>query len=111
MKSSPADAMSKVRLTAGITSIVIGFATFWLSRVFDSGFVHGFFQGATVALMIVGAYLVGAGMWQHRSRGQVEDDQHWLPSRDGAASTPAHGPRTTHDPHESDSSHTPHDSR
>ncbi|MFK5584872.1 MULTISPECIES: hypothetical protein [unclassified Serinicoccus] len=84
MSISPNDAMSKVRLTAGMTAVAIGFVTLWLSRVIDSGFVHGFFQGATLALMVAGAYLIGASMWHRRSRGQVEDDQHWLPSRDGA---------------------------
>lgn len=92
MSFSPTDAMSTVRRTAGMTAVVIGFVTLWLSRVFESGFVHGFFQGATLALMVAGAYLIGASMWHRRSRGQVEDDQHWLPSRDGAAD-PA-GPET-----------------
>jgi|GEM_PF-1093864 len=85
MNSTPADAMSRFRLGAGWVAIVLGFVTFWLSRVVDSGFVHGFFQGATLALMISGAYLFGAALWHRRSRGQTEDDQHWLPSRDGAA--------------------------
>lgn len=85
MNFSPDAAMSRFRLTAGVTAIVLGFATAWLSRLIDSGFFHGFFQGATLALMVAGAYLVGAAMWHRRSRGQTEDDQHWLPSRDGAA--------------------------
>ena len=96
MTSSTATAMAQVRLTAGLSAIAVGFVTFWLSRVVDSGFVHGFFQGATLALMVAGAYLVGAAVWHRRSRGQVEDDRHWLPSRDGAGDGPAaehRGPR------------------
>ncbi|WP_299519531.1 hypothetical protein [uncultured Serinicoccus sp.] len=86
---SAATAMSRVRLTAGLAAIAIGFVTYALSRAVDSGFVHGFFQGATLALMVAGAYLVGAAMWHRRSRGQGEDDRHWLPSRDGADDGPA----------------------
>ena len=96
MTTTAATAMSRVRLTAGITAILVGLVTFWLSRLVESGFVHGFFQGATLALMVAGAYLVGAAVWHRRSRGQVEDDRHWLPSRDGAGDGPAaehRGPR------------------
>ncbi|GAA4879052.1 hypothetical protein [Serinicoccus chungangensis] len=93
MRSSPDAAMSTVRLTAGTTAIAVGVVTFWLSRVVESGFVHGFFQGATVALMVAGAYLVGAALWHRRSRGQTEDDRHWLPSRDGAGEAPGAGGR------------------
>lgn len=76
-------AMGRFQLTAGVPVVLLGFVTFWLSRVFDEGFVHGLFQGATIALMVLGAFLVGAGMWHSRQDQQsLDEGAHWLPSRD-----------------------------
>ncbi len=38
-------------------------ACYALSDAFDGGFFRGLFLGATIALMVLGAYLVGAGRW------------------------------------------------
>lgn len=93
MTTTAATAMSRVRLTVGITAIFVGLVTFWLSRLVESGFVHGFFQGSTLALMVAGAYLVGAAMWRRGGRAEIPDDRHWLPSRDGAGEATGGGGR------------------
>ena len=59
--------------------IVVGLLAFMASLVWESGFVHGFFQGAAVALMVFGAYLYGTA---RRSKGTPEEM--WRPS-DGAS--------------------------
>lgn len=68
-------------LRYGLTLITLGALTFGGSVVVDSGFVHGAFQGATVVLMVAGAYLVGRRLWS--SGAGPDDDDMWLPSRDG----------------------------
>lgn len=77
--------MTQVRLGGGLAAIILGFGTFFLVDLFDGGFMRGFFQGATIALMVLGAYLVGAGLWKARGNGELQDGRHWLPSRDGSA--------------------------
>lgn len=80
-------AMGRVELMAGMPVILLGFVCYALSGVFERGFVHGLFQGATIALMVLGAYLVGAGLWHSRTdEAALDEGAHWLPSRD---STPA----------------------
>lgn len=60
------------------TVILAGFATFLLSTMFDGGFLRGLFQGATLALMVGGAYLLGVMVFR------ADDTQAmWRPSRDG----------------------------
>ncbi len=76
--------MGRVQLTSGMSTIVLGFLCYAASTAFDGGFFRGFFQGATIALMILGAYLVGARLWSSRSDdGNSGRTSHWLPSRDG----------------------------
>lgn len=76
--------MGRTHLSFGMPSILVGFLTYALSNVFDGGFLRGFFQGATIALMVAGAYLVGAGLWFSRKDDEdLRKGGHWLPSRDG----------------------------
>lgn len=74
-------ANTKIRGTAGMTLIVLGMACFVISLAFDGGFVRGLFIGATVALMVMGAYVVGASRKQGRGGADAPHDTgHWLPS-------------------------------
>ena len=72
-------------LTAGLLCVVLGLAAFVLSLGRD-GFDKGLFQGATIALMVLGAYLLGSTMRARiNAAGDREDasgDDLWLPSRD-----------------------------
>lgn len=74
-------------LTRGIPPILLGMALFLLGLLLGrplDGFVGGMFDGATITLMILGAYLLGDAMWGNRD---ADDDRGWwLPSRDGTAS-------------------------
>ena len=64
--------------------ILVGFLCYALSNAFDGGFLRGMFQGATIALMVLGAYLVGAGLWfSRKDEEDLRNGGHWLPSRDG----------------------------
>lgn len=77
-------AKGRTRLTSGIPVILVGFLCFALSTAFEGGFLRGLFQGATVALMVLGAYLLGAGLWTSRKGDRdLRRGGHWLPSRDG----------------------------
>lgn len=60
--------------------VLIGFATFALSKGRD-GFDKGLFQGATIALMVFGAYLLGSATFR-KSTDKELGDSAWLPSRD-----------------------------
>jgi len=66
----------------GTVSVVLGFASYAVSQAFDGGVLRGFFQGATLALMVTGAIALGRSM---RSQGGTtgDADAGWLPSRDG----------------------------
>lgn len=66
--------MTKTSRTGGVSAVALGFVTYLLGRTFDSGFVGGLFDGATIALMVMGAYLIGASTWRR--------SEHWLPSQD-----------------------------
>lgn len=80
----PTPPRGSTRLAAGIPAILLGFVTYILSNAFDSGFIHGLFQGATIALMVMGAYVLGAGTWFSRKNDEeLRYGGHWLPSRDG----------------------------
>lgn len=72
-------------LTSGTLCVVLGLVAFVLSRGRD-GFDKGLFQGASIALMLLGVYLLGAAMRTRRetpeSDGNNGDDDLWLPSRD-----------------------------
>lgn len=50
------------------------------SRWIERGFFHGFFQGATIALMVLAAYLFGRVLFASPDKGDSEDL--WLPSKD-----------------------------
>lgn len=67
-------------LSSGMIFVLLGFASFALSRGRD-GFDKGLFQGATVALMVVGAYLLGSATFRKSTDEELGDDA-WLPSRD-----------------------------
>jgi hypothetical protein len=70
--------------TTGIGVFLTGLVTFILSTLITDGFVHGLFQGMTIALMIGAAYLFGA-QWRHRRHeGGTEQNPEalWLPSQD-----------------------------
>lgn len=76
--------MGSTHLTTGMPVILTGFLCYALSNLFDGGFFRGLFQGATIALMILGAYLVGAGLWfSRKGEEDLHRGGHWLPSRDG----------------------------
>lgn len=75
--------MIRFRSAGGLIAILLGFGCYVLGSAFDDGFFHGFFQGTTIALMISGAYLLGAALWRSpKSEGQLQSGAHWLPSRD-----------------------------
>ncbi len=65
---------SRTTPAAGLLLVTLGLGTFVLSLLFDGGFLKGFFQGATVALMVLGAWAIAK---ERRIRGGS-----WLPSRE-----------------------------
>ena len=67
-------------MTSGMLCVLLGFVSFLLSRGRD-GFDKGFFQGACVALMVLGAYLLGSATFRKGTTKELGDDA-WLPSRD-----------------------------
>lgn len=74
---------SALKLGAGITAILVGFGCFFAADLFDGGFFRGLFQGATIALMVIGVYLIGSRLWWRKAEEQALDDgAQWLPSRD-----------------------------
>lgn len=76
--------MGRLQLTSAMPIILLGLLCYALSSAFEGGFLRGFFQGATIALMILGAYLAGAGLWFSRTDDEGSGEaRHWLPSRDG----------------------------
>lgn len=68
-------------LTSGFLCVALGLVAFVLSRGRD-GFDKGLFQGACVALMVLGAYLLGSATFRRGAQDELGDDA-WLPSRDG----------------------------
>lgn len=58
--------------------VTLGVVTFLLGRRFDGGFLMGFFQGATVALMVGAVYLVWALVFR-----RTDAQAMWRPSEDG----------------------------
>lgn len=71
---------TKTSLSTGMICVVLGLAGYTLSRGRD-GFDKGLFIGATVALMVIGAYLLGAATFRKGTQDELGDDA-WLPSRD-----------------------------
>lgn len=69
----------RLHRTYGVALVLLGLGTFALSHVFERGFVHGLFQGMTVALMVFAAYLIGRTF---RRASASEEDQLWRPSED-----------------------------
>ena len=68
--------------TLGMSLVLLGLLTGFLSRVVESGFFHGVFQGMTIALMVLGAYAIGRGVWGSRGDGVELRGAMWLPCRD-----------------------------
>ena len=68
--------------TLGMSLVLLGLVTGALTRVVESGFFHGLFQGMTIALMALGAYAIGRGVWGSRGDGDEPQGSMWLPSRD-----------------------------
>lgn len=68
-------------LGTGFGLIVLGMASFLAHFAFDS-FVKGMFLGAALALLVLGAYLVGQARWP--TRDEQGEPRQWLPSRDRA---------------------------
>lgn len=71
-------------LSSGTTLVVLGLLTYVLSRGRD-GFDKGLFIGATIAFMVLGAYLLGATTFRRGGDDAPADDTDtptWLPSRD-----------------------------
>lgn len=75
---------SRTKLRSGLPVILVGFLCYAASSAFEGGFLRGLCQGATIAMMVSGAYLVGAGLWFSRKDDEdLRNGGHWLPSRDG----------------------------
>ncbi|HSO63617.1 MAG TPA: hypothetical protein VLQ78_00830 [Ornithinibacter sp.] len=66
----------------GMASVLAGFVTGALSRIVESGFFHGAFQGMTVTLMVLGAFIIGRGLRATGRAGEGHEGSMWLPSRD-----------------------------
>lgn len=83
--------MSRTFRFGGVAVVLLGFACYLVGLAVDGGFVGGLFDGATIALMVLGAYLIGASMWHaRRSEQDLREGKHWLPSRDSTAGGPEH---------------------
>ena len=78
MTSSILATPKAARAGSGVPLILVGALCFYISGRCDSGFGHGFFLGACIALVLIGALLVGSTAL----RGPRVDNGHWLPSRD-----------------------------
>jgi hypothetical protein len=68
---------STATTSSGFVLLPIGIALTTISHAVD-GWAHGLLLGAGVALLLLAAVLLGAGVGTARGRGQG-----WLPSRDG----------------------------
>ncbi|MEO6020462.1 MAG: hypothetical protein ABIP45_09485 [Knoellia sp.] len=71
-------------LSTGMICVLLGLGAFMLSQGRD-GFDKGLFIGITVALMVLGAYLLGSGTFRKSGDKQLGDGA-WLPSRDEQSS-------------------------
>ncbi|GGB85705.1 hypothetical protein N798_17355 [Knoellia flava TL1] len=67
-------------LSTGMLCVLFGLVALALSHGRD-GFDKGFFQGACIALMVLGAYLLGSATFRKGTADELGDDA-WLPSRD-----------------------------
>lgn len=79
MMTNTSSPSARAALT-GNTPILLGIAIYVVGRPYD-GFLGEFLDGATIALMVLGAYLVGRALWD---RGDG-DRGWWLPRREDAA--------------------------
>lgn len=71
---------STTSMSTGTAAIVLGCLAFVLSRGRD-GFDKGLFLGACIALMVIGAYLLGSTTFRRSDR-DGGSERSWLPSRD-----------------------------
>lgn len=86
----PRRTLGTAHFATGMPALLLGFLCLALSNLFDGGFLRGLFQGATIALMVLGAYLVGSGLWfSRKDEADLAEGSQWLPSRDGSGRTPA----------------------
>lgn len=85
-RSTPPSHTRTIRRVSAVSVmpvILIGFVCYLMAEKIGGGFLGGFFQGATIALMILGAYLAGSAIWPRRKRAaQLDAGGEWLPSRD-----------------------------
>jgi len=79
-RTPPDHSPTKARPPAGVTAILLGLVCFVVGMLLDGGFLRGLFTGATVAPMVLGAYLIGSSRW--RGTSSAKDGGPWLPSRD-----------------------------
>lgn len=73
---------TKTGRPVGLTAILLGMVCLGLGSIVDGGFLRGLFTGATVALMVLGAYLIGMSTWRGGHGAKDDDGGQWLPSRD-----------------------------
>jgi len=67
-------------LSTGMICVLLGLGSFALSHGRD-GFDKGLFLGLTIALMVLGAYLLGSATFRKSTDEELGHDA-WLPSRD-----------------------------
>ena len=67
----------------GYVLLALGFVSVLLARPIGSGFFHGFFEGAGIALIILGVFFLGRALWWGRK--DPDEGALWLPSEDDKA--------------------------
>lgn len=78
--------MTRTYSIGGVIAVLLGLTCFLVGLAFDGGFFSGLFDGATITLMVMGAYLIGASTWHARkSEKDLQEGKHWLPTRDSVS--------------------------
>lgn len=81
-RATKSDPRSRIFATSGLAFILIGIAlTMTLGQQF-SGFLGGMFQGAGIALILLGVVSVAASWRRPGKDSDGESRGWWLPSRD-----------------------------